>query len=154
MFDERRKRRELKRQIASLKEREAKSRALTDKDSPKYDPEAEPELHGYNIIYLQERLADLETEQLMRKARQLGVEVQQKESWWWEDESFEGQMLPDGTWEGKYYLTEIGKAGVSRLIREERKKSIEGWVKIITPILSAVIALLGLIVALVSVSRK
>jgi lipopolysaccharide export LptBFGC system permease protein LptF len=154
MFNEWKKRRELKKQIASLKEREAKSRALTDKNSPEYDPEAKPEIHGYNISYLQQRLADLETNRLMHKARKLGIQLSQTPSWWEMDESAEPEQMPDGSYSGKFYLTKIGKVGVSKLIREEKRKNVEWWVKIITPILSAIIALLGLLVGLVSVSKK
>ncbi len=153
MFDEWKKRRELQARINSLKEREVTSRARTDSNSPEYNPDATPELHGYEIGSLQRQLADLETDRLVRKARRLGIEIPQKESWWWEDETFEGEVI-NGVHEGKFYLTEFGKAGVYKLIKEERRKSIEWWVKITTPMLSALIALLGLIVAIISLSRK
>src|SRR5215204_6095525 len=133
MLAEWNRRRELKKQITSLQEREAKSRLQAKNDSP----ESVPELHGFEIGVRQRQLAELETGRLVRKARRLGIQIPQQESWWWEDETFEGTMSLDGAYEGKYYLTEFGKVGVSKLIREERRKSIEWWVKIITPILSA-----------------
>lgn len=153
MFDEWKKQRELRRRINSLKERETISRARTDSNSPKYNPEAKLEVHGYEIGSLQRQLAELETDRLVRKARWLGVEIPQKEGWWWEDETFEGEVI-NGVYRGRFYLTEFGKVGVYKLIKEERRKSIDWWVKIITPILSALIALLGLIVAIISLSRK
>jgi hypothetical protein len=98
------------------------------------------------------QLVELETDRLVKKAQRMGIEIPRKDNWWWEDETFDGPMISNGVYEGKFYLTEWGKAGVSKLIREERRKSIEWWIKVITPILSAIIALLGLIVALVTVA--
>lgn len=103
---------------------------------------------------MQRELAELDTNQLVRKAGRRGIQIPDNENWWREDETFEGREILNGVYEGKFYLTEFGKAGVSRLIQDDRRKSIEWWVKILTPVLSALIALLGVIVALVSVSRK
>jgi hypothetical protein len=153
MFDEWKKRRKIKKRLASLKEQEAISNAQTDIYSPEYNPEAKPVMVGFEIGSLQRGLADMETNRLTTKARRLGIQLPPEKNWWLEDEMFEGEII-DGVYEGKYFLTEAGMAGVSKLIREERRRSIEWWVKIITPILSAAIALLGLIVALVSVSKK
>lgn len=151
MFDEWRKRRELKKQLASLKKKEAAvRRALDDFDSPEYhSPRELPEL-GYDIRFCEQELDKLETTRLVRNALRLGIQIPEEESWWEEDESEAG----DGSYKPYDYLTQVGKENVSRLIRDERRKNVEWWVKVITPILSALIALLGLIVALVSVSRK
>ena len=153
MFDEWRKRRELRKKIAQLTELEALSRARTDKKSAEYDPEAKREFHGYEIGCLHYQLADLETDQLVRRARWWGIQIPQNQSWWMEDEGFEGELI-NGVRQGKFYLTEFGKAGVSKLIQDERRKSIEWWVTVvIVPILSTVIGVLGLLVAYVAVSK-
>jgi hypothetical protein len=158
MFDEWRERRELRKKITSLRKKEAKFRAKMDgsfaDDSDESKPETIPISVSYKLSSSVIQLDKLESERLLRKANSLGIEFPKASDWWWEDDDA-GKFSPDGeTWEGKYYLTDIGKAGVSKLIREERRKNVEWWVKIITPILSAIIALLGLIVALVSVSKK
>jgi hypothetical protein len=99
---------------------------------------------------LKVRLDELETERLIGKAQRLGIEIPKKEGWWWDDLDYVSS--PDDV---SFYLTDVGKAGVSKLIREERKKSIEWWIKtIIVPLITALISVLSLIVALVSVSSK
>jgi hypothetical protein len=152
MFDEWGKRRELKKRIASLKKEEAAFRANADAEPPEdpwQPPKPLPEELNFALGSAKRQLEDLETDLLVRKARRLGIEIPNTRSWWWDDSDY-----VDSPEDVSFLLTDIGKAGVSRLIREDRRKSIETWVKIITPILSALIALLGLIVALVSVSKK
>ena len=158
MFDEWKKRRELRRRIASLKEKEAEYQRRLDNyykfrppDSPEKPQKPEPLSFtlSLNLNVAKLELTGLETERLLRKARRLGIEFPEASNWWFDDSEVEAD--PDKV---HFYLTPIGQSGVSRLIREERRKTIEWWVKIITPILSAVIALLGLVVALVSVSKK
>lgn len=103
-----------------------------------------------NKLYpLKQRLDAIETERLTKKARQLGIEIPSTRTWWWDDLDY---VSSPG--EATFYLTDIGKAGVSKLIREEKRKNIEWWVKTITPILGALISLLGIVVALISVSKK
>ena len=51
------------------------------------------------------------------------------------------------------WLSEIGQAMVTRLIADDRKKNIEWWMKIVIPLLTLMISLMGLIVALVTVAR-
>lgn len=98
------------------------------------------------LVSAQVELAELETERLIRKARRRGIELPKEPSWWWEDAEPDGNEV--------FYLTDIGRAGVARLIREDKRASIEWWVKITVPVLTAIITLLSLVVALVSVSRK
>jgi lipopolysaccharide export LptBFGC system permease protein LptF len=52
------------------------------------------------------------------------------------------------------WLSDAGGIGAAKLIRQERRTNAEWWVKIVTPLLAALISLLGLVVALVTVSRK
>jgi len=40
------------------------------------------------------------------------------------------------------------------MIKEERRRDIEWWVKILTPLLATLITLLSLVIALISVSKK
>jgi hypothetical protein len=141
MFDEWRERRSLLRELAQLRKEEA---ALEQAN----DIEKLTHVH-LKIAPRQKRLAAINTDRLIRKVCQLGIELPKgKDSWWWDDLDYEG---PDNY---RNYLTDTGQAYVSKLIRDERKKNIEWWVKTITPLLGALISLLGLIVALISVSKK
>jgi len=65
-----------------------------------------------------------ETDALKRKALQHRIEIQRNASWWWAGaENFGGSVE---TWElvrdEFEYLTETGKAGTRKLIREERRR--------------------------------
>lgn len=150
MFNEWRERRELRKRIASLKKEEAARQSISAYDyfnEPEHKPEEMP-IELKLLLHRSEReLDELETSRLVRKARRRGIKFPSESSWWYEDNDYEGREV--------HYLTDIGKAGVSRLIREDRRASFEWWVsKVIVPLLTALISVLGLIVALVSVSKK
>jgi hypothetical protein len=94
---------------------------------------------------------------LVNEARRRGIALSKDADWWstdrkdYEGHGWDEQFVEDmsSTW-----LSETGRAMVTRLIADDRKKNIEWWIKILTPLLAAVISLMGLIVALVTVSRK
>lgn len=96
------------------------------------------------------RLTVFDTAALTRKARELGVEIPRNNTWWYNDND-DGSLPPEDV---SYYLINLGKTAVKKLIREERRKNIEWWVKILTPVLGALISLLGLIIALITVLRN
>ncbi|HYY57548.1 MAG TPA: hypothetical protein VE842_09450 [Pyrinomonadaceae bacterium] len=102
------------------------------------------------LNYAKFQLDALDTRVLLRKAQRLGLEIPMTTSWWWNDNE-DGSLPPEAV---SHYLTDIGKAGARKLIKDERRKNVEWWVKIIVPVLTAIISLFGLIVALVTVSRK
>jgi len=54
----------------------------------------------------------------------------------------------------KITLNQKGRDKVRKLIRDERRKNIEWLIKTIGPILTITVSILGLIVALVSLSKK
>lgn len=99
----------------------------------------------------------IESEVLTNQARSLGIEIPNRKDWWFDDydEQIEAgvpsELLDDV---GSQWLSSTGRLMVSSMIRKERRQSVEWWVKIITPLLAAIISLLGLVVALVTVSRK
>lgn len=71
-----------------------------------------------------------------------------EEPTWWRDDSENGEEAV------LRWLSEKGRQGVSNLIRDERRKNWEWRIKVITPILTILIGILGLIVALVSLLTK
>jgi hypothetical protein len=141
MLDEWRERRSLRREIKLLKQEESALDGLADQEKI-------AKLH-IKLSGCQLRLAIIETDSLLRKVRKLSIELPpKKESWWWDDLDYVG---PD---DWRSYLTDIGKAGVSKLIREERKKNIEWWVKIVVTVITALTGLVGSLIGVLSVLNK
>jgi|GEM_PF-5500456 len=84
-----------------------------------------------------------EAERLMRTARRLGLEYKPDPEWWREIEPKE-----DG-------LSEIaGHAKLRKLIRDERFRISESWIRVLIPILSAIISILSLLIAFVAISKS
>jgi hypothetical protein len=140
MFDEWKERRKLRREIALLQKEESAQGEFSNDEGWA--------IRRVKLGVRKLRLDAIETERLVGKAQRLGIELPRKPEWWWDNSE---QVGPE---DASYYLTDVGKAGVAKLIREERRTNIEWWVKVVTPILGALISLLGLVVALVSVSNK
>lgn len=147
MFDEWKKRLALQRTIDAAKERKLAIRTRTVDGRTDYDAlsEAQRELAEHQF-----RLTVFDTNVLSRKAKSLGIEIPRNDTWWWNDNE-DGSLPPEAV---SYYLTDFGKTSVRKLIKEERRKNVEWWVKIITPLLSALISLIGLFVALTTVLRN
>lgn len=88
------------------------------------------------IVPLEKRLNIIESMELEIEAGRLGIDIPTDKEGWWEDtgsEILKGQML-----------TEIGKEGVRKLIKEERFRVIKRWAEILIPILSLLVAILAL----------
>ena len=104
-----------------------------------------------------------ETDKLEGEALKLGIEIPSHESWWWDDfDNFDGSPQD---WEllGKdyTYLTDLGKAGVRKLIRDEQRKEdewrrarVEWRVKIIVSIISALTGLVGALIGVLAILRR
>jgi hypothetical protein len=92
---------------------------------------------------------------LIDKARLRGIAIPKEPDWWITDrkeyESHGEQFANDMT---TVWLSETGRAMVTRLINDDRKKNIEWWIKIVVPLAAALISLMGLLVALLTVARK
>jgi hypothetical protein len=141
MFDEWRERRNLKREINLLQKEESMLGELA-------DHEKLTKLH-IKLGSRQRRLAALNTDRFLRKVRQLGIELPHgKDSWWWDDLDYAG---PD---DYRSYLTDIGEAGISKLIRDERRKNFEWWVKIVVTVITALTGLVGSLIGVLSVLNK
>lgn len=97
---------------------------------------------------LMRRLAVLESVQLVDKAHKLGIEIPSTESWW------EFEYAEDGIGSYRSYLSELGKVKVAKLIREEKLKNAEQWIKLIAPLISALTGLLGVIIGLIAILSK
>ena len=140
MFDEWRERRRLRRQLAEIARRYKPrlSAAQNEEEREAIEGECESEQVAPFIL-----LEMLETDRLLRKARRLGLEFKSDHNWWAENEITEQR-----------WLSRLGDSRLRKLIRDERFNIAEKWVKILVPVLTALISVLSLIVALVAVSRS
>ena len=87
---------------------------------------------------------------LLSKAEGLGLDIptpQEKSSWGGNDGEFGDPPV-------LYWLSEKGRRAVANLIRDERRKSWEWRIKVLTPILAILVSVLGLVIALVSLLIK
>lgn len=135
-----RERRRLQRQIGGVVRRyEPKLEAATDeKQRVAIHKERGSEL---DITLLHLEL--LETGTLIESARRLGIEPEYDSGWLHEREITE-----------KGWIHNTSYAKLRKLVRDERLSIAEKWIKVIVPVLTALVSLLGLLVALVTVIRK
>lgn len=139
MFDEWRARRELKRELVNITRRYApRLKAAAEEQREAIEGERDSEIAAPYIL-----LEMLETKRLLRKVSKLGIEHKYDQTWWAENE------ITEQSW-----LNNRGHAKLRKLIRDERFSVAEKWVKILVPVLTALISLLGLLVALISISKS
>ena len=100
------------------------------------------------IDFVTTELDCLVSASLVNKAERLNIGIPND---CWEDESDE--MFPGFPPLGRH-LHQIGQRTVRKLIRKERRESIEWWVKVIGPIFTLIVSILGLVVAVITVSRR
>jgi hypothetical protein len=100
-----------------------------------FDYYAERFAQDAELLRVESRLAFLE-------AKNLGIDLRGEEhpDWWLDGESDE--------------LSETGLGAVSRMIREERRRTAEWWIKVVTPVLALLVSLFGLLVAAVSLAVR
>jgi len=87
---------------------------------------------------------------ILWKAEKLALDVPsyQERPTWWRDDSENGEEAVIR------WLSEKGRQGVSNLIHDERRKTWEWRIRVITPILTILVSILGLIVALITLLPK
>lgn len=111
-----------------------------------------------------------ETDVLRREALQLGIPIPRDPGWWWIDDEVLRSVSSE-MWEliksDHEYLTEIGKSGTDRLIRDERRKLKDearqdvAWARQQTQwkltvagvIIGWVLGIAGIVVAVISLFR-
>lgn len=95
---------------------------------------------GKEIAPLTEELDRLITKRLVKKTIKQGIEIP-KDCWHYaKDPLFPGFAPLD------WYLQESGQRTVAQLIKKDHRDNIEWWVKVLTPILSLIVGILGLFV--------
>lgn len=95
------------------------------------------------------KLWEIQTEKLLSKVTKRGIELpKDKKHWWWNDLDY---VDPDDV---TYYLTDIGQAGVAKILRDERKKNIEWWAKIVGTFITLLTGLAGAIIGILAIIYK
>ena len=139
MLDEWRERRRLRRQLAEITRRYSpRLAAASEEEREAIESERDSEMAAPYIL-----LEMSETDRLLRKVRKLGIDYKSENGWWLENE------ITEQSW-----LSNVAHAKLRKLIRDERFNIAEKWVKILVPVLTALISVLGLIVALVTVIKS
>jgi len=95
------------------------------------------------------QLSWVKTEELKAKARKYDIVIPSDNTWW----------RPDPTWEwdpaeAPEMLTDVGRAGALKLIKEERRAQIDEWVKILTLVIGLAGAVTGILAVYFSLSDK
>lgn len=104
---------------------------------------------GGRLFRIRQELEGLETDEIMAKVYRLGIELPEKRAdWWWDDLDYMG---PDSF---RSYLTPKGKSYVWKLIKDERKKNVEFWIKTIGGFIPMLTALAGTVAAILAVLSK
>lgn len=81
-------------------------------------------------------LDEYESHYLIRKAQRWGIEVPYKEEWY---------IVKERNDEPVYWLNEIGKAAITKQIRNEQLAYWKHWSEILIPILSLIVAIIALL---------
>jgi hypothetical protein len=153
---ERKKRQHLQREISVIKEGREELRAEQHTNPNRQTEAALRELRP-RLRYAERNLEQFESRLLVKEAIRRGIAISKEADWWTNDRvDYEGRGLEEQFINDMYttWLSETGRAMVTRLIADDRKKNIEWWMKIVIPLLTIMISLMGLIVALVAVARK
>jgi hypothetical protein len=155
-MNEKKRRQDLQREISLILQMREELRA-----KQRLDPSTETEMELINLRAplkgVQKQLGEFESKLLIDEARRRGISIPKEPDWWstdrgdYEGHGWQEQFVVDMS---TCWLSETGRAMVTRLIKDDRKKNIEWWVKMVAPLLAALISLMGLVVALVTVARR
>lgn len=143
MFQYRRKRRELAQQLTEL-DREWLPRLKDQKTGELSLPI--PSNYLLARARIEVELERLETVRLMKKAARYGIKLGPFETLWTEDERFSAE-------ERKSYLSQNGKAEVSKMINDARYIGAKKWVDLLSPVLTVLFALLALIISMIALFK-
>ena len=87
------------------------------------------------------KLAEIKTEKLLRRAERRGINLYADQSWWTE---LEHQYGPT------QFLTDPGLSQAKRLLKDDFLKSVKDWVQICSQVAMMLIALGGMVIAILN----
>src|SRR5439155_16455021 len=73
---------------------------------------------------------------------------------WWDDMEDHGGTIQEIEAATNFYLTEKGEAAAKRLIREDKRRNAEWWIKMISSIVAFVTGLLGALIGVIAVLKR
>jgi hypothetical protein len=108
---------------------------------------------------------DDERENLKRKARDTtrcltaellsrGIEPPRGQGMWWDDMEDHGGTIEEIEAATQFYFTDKGEAAARRLIREDKRKNVEWWVKVVGAIAALVTGMLGALIGVLAFLKK
>jgi hypothetical protein len=142
MFAERSRRRNLKRKMELMREEQHALGPATLANINEPDRKA----LGARFDRHSNQLEFFESQILLSKAERLGIDIPDRKDWWASDDAH-GDLPPDDiTW----WLSQKGRIGLANLIKQERRKDFEWWLKVI----AALTGLGGVLIGIISVFRR
>ncbi len=127
---------------------EAEARRLDDDfaDAEKRHDIDDMEAIDYQREHKRMWIDSIDTHKLQKKLTKRGIELpRDKPSWWYTDMHWDLDPA-----EAPEYLSPVGKAGATKLIREDRRETIKFWMKVLTLILTVLTGLAGAIIGIIT----
>ena len=95
-----------------------------------------------------------ETSKLTSELLSRGIDLPREGGLWWDDMDDHGGTIDEIEAATNYYLTDKGKATARRLIREDKRRNVEWWIKIIGSIVALTTGLLGTLIGVLAFLKK
>jgi hypothetical protein len=146
--DERKKIKELRRALLALELQELEHHFSAWNDEPPF-VKAAINIEAFNEVRRKQTslLDEYESRYLIRKAQRWGIEVPYKREWYSTEitNPDPDNMVGEKVTILQDWLNPIGKAVVTKQIRDERFAFWKGWAEILIPILSLTVAIVALL---------
>ena len=96
------------------------------------------------------QITDRVCDELVRR----GIDPPSGHGMWWDDMEDHGGTIEEIEAATNFYLTEKGEAAAKRLIREDKRRNAEWWIKMIGSIVAFVTGLLGALIGVIAVLKR
>jgi hypothetical protein len=95
-------------------------------------------------------ITDRLTSELLRR----GIEPPRGHGMWWDDSEDHGGTIEEIEAATRVYLNHKGEAAARRLIREDKRRNIEWWVKVVGSIAALITGLLGALIGVIALLKR
>jgi hypothetical protein len=100
------------------------------------------------------RKAKQTTDRLCGELLRRGVEPPHGQGMWWDDMEDQGGTIDEIEANTNFYLTKKGEAAALKLIREDKRKNIEWWIRVVGSITALVTGLLGALIGVIALLKR